>query len=36
MGIRYRLPAISIGIDIAKPLSANLGPRLHLNIQPIF
>lgn len=34
VGIRYRLPGISIGIDVAKPLSTGDGPRLHLNITP--
>jgi translocation and assembly module TamA len=34
VGVRYRLPGISIGLDVAKPLSTGLGPRLHLNITP--
>jgi len=37
VGLRYKLPAISIGVDVAQALSrTDLGPRLHLNIQPIF
>lgn len=34
VGIRYRLPGISIGLDVAKPLSTGDGFRLHLNITP--
>jgi len=39
LGFRYRLPVITVGIDIAKPLHAPgftslPGPRLHLNISP--
>lgn len=37
VGLRFKLPAVSIGLDIAQALSrTDLGPRLHLNIQPIF
>ena len=37
VGIRYRLPFLSLGIDVAKPLSNGGGsPRLHLNIAPVF
>lgn len=37
VGLRYRLPFLSLGIDIAKPLSNGGGsPRLHLNISPVF
>ncbi|MBS0613785.1 MAG: BamA/TamA family outer membrane protein [Proteobacteria bacterium] len=37
VGLRFKLPAISIGVDVAQALSrTDLGPRLHLNIQPIF
>jgi translocation and assembly module TamA len=48
VGLRWKLPAVSIGIDIAQSISKtdfvvngviterSLGPRLHLNIQPIF
>jgi translocation and assembly module TamA len=34
LGLRYRLPVVSIGIDVAKPLSTNGKYRLHLNITP--
>jgi translocation and assembly module TamA len=34
IGFRYRLPGVSIGLDVAKPLSSKGGPRLHLNISP--
>ncbi len=34
LGMRYRLPVVSIGLDIAKPLSTNGDIRLHLNITP--
>jgi translocation and assembly module TamA len=34
IGIRYRLPVVSIGLDVAKPLSSNGNLRLHLNITP--
>ena len=37
VGLRFKLPAISLGLDVAKALSRpDLGPRLHLNIQPVF
>lgn len=36
IGVRYKLPFVSVGIDIAKPLSQNGSPRLHLNITPVF
>jgi translocation and assembly module TamA len=36
IGVRYKLPFVSVGIDIAKPLSQNASPRLHLNISPVF
>ena len=37
LGVRFKLPAVSIGVDVAKALSrTDLGPRLHLNIQPVF
>lgn len=32
VGIRYRLPVVSLGFDIAKPLSTGGNLRLHLNI----
>lgn len=34
VGIRYRLPVVSIGLDFARPLSTGGGLRLHLNITP--
>ena len=34
VGLRYRLPVVSLGLDMAQPLSTNDGPRLHLNISP--
>jgi translocation and assembly module TamA len=34
LGLRYRLPVVSIGLDVAKPLSTGGKVRLHLNITP--
>lgn len=34
IGLRYRLPVVAIGLDIAKPLSQSGSPRLNLNISP--
>jgi len=35
LGVRWKLPVISLGIDVAQALSrSGLGPRLHLNITP--
>jgi translocation and assembly module TamA len=34
IGLRYRLPVVSIGLDVAKPLSTGGKYRLHLNISP--
>jgi translocation and assembly module TamA len=34
IGFRWKLPVLSVGIDIAQALSENVGPRLHLNITP--
>jgi translocation and assembly module TamA len=34
VGVRYRLPVVSIGLDVAKPLSTGGNYRLHLNITP--
>jgi translocation and assembly module TamA len=34
VGLRYRLPVVSIGLDVAKPLSTGGKLRLHLNISP--
>ncbi len=36
VGVRYRISVLSVGFDVAQPLSENRGPRLHLNITPIF
>ncbi len=37
IGVRFKLPAVSFGLDIAQALSrTDLAPRLHLNIQPVF
>ncbi|MDQ2640402.1 MAG: BamA/TamA family outer membrane protein [Pseudomonadota bacterium] len=35
VGLRYRVSVLSLGFDIAKPLSTNGKYRLHLNISPI-
>ena len=32
VGVRYRLPVVSLGLDVAKPMSRGGNPRLHLNI----
>ncbi len=34
IGVRVRLPVMTLGIDIAQPLSRNAGPRLHINFSP--
>jgi translocation and assembly module TamA len=34
IGFRWRIPVVTIGIDIAQALSQDQDPRLHLNIQP--
>jgi translocation and assembly module TamA len=34
VGMRVRLPVMTLGIDIAQPLSTNGGPRLHINFSP--
>jgi translocation and assembly module TamA len=35
LGIRWRLPVVTLGIDIAQPLSEpGVGPRLHINFSP--
>jgi translocation and assembly module TamA len=35
VGLRYRLPFLSIGLDVAKSISEpDRGPRLHLNFTP--
>lgn len=35
LGIRWRLPVVTLGIDVAQPLSEpGAGPRLHINFSP--
>jgi translocation and assembly module TamA len=35
IGLRWRLPAVSLGIDVAQPLSEpGASPRLHINFSP--
>jgi len=34
IGLRFRLPVVSIGIDLAQPLSTSGSLRLHMNISP--
>ncbi len=34
IGLRVRLPVMTLGIDIAQPLSVTAGPRLHINFSP--
>jgi translocation and assembly module TamA len=34
IGMRLRLPVMTLGIDLAQPLSRNAGPRLHINFSP--
>jgi translocation and assembly module TamA len=34
IGLRFRLPVITVGLDVAQPLSQSGSPRLHLNISP--
>jgi translocation and assembly module TamA len=34
VGFRYRLPVVSLGVDVAKPMSTGGNWRLHLNITP--
>jgi len=34
VGMRVRLPVMTLGVDIAQPLSRNAGPRLHINFSP--
>lgn len=36
IGIRYKLPFVNVGLDIAQPLSRHGSPRLHLNISPVY
>ncbi len=34
VGLRVRLPVMTLGVDIAQPLSTSAGPRLHINFSP--
>jgi len=34
VGLRWRLPVMTLGVDIAEPLSVSAGPRLHINFSP--
>jgi translocation and assembly module TamA len=34
VGFRVRLPVVTLGVDIAEPLSRSAGPRLHINFSP--
>jgi translocation and assembly module TamA len=35
VGVRFRLPVVTLGVDIAQPLSEpGAGPRLHINFSP--
>ena len=35
VGFRWRLPVVTLGVDVAQPLSEpGLGPRLHINFSP--
>jgi translocation and assembly module TamA len=34
VGLRVLLPVMTLGVDIAQPLSVNAGPRLHINFSP--
>jgi translocation and assembly module TamA len=34
IGLRVRLPVMTLGVDIAQPLSTSGGPRLHINFSP--
>jgi len=35
VGLRYRTPVLTLGIDVAQPLnSPGAGPRLHINFSP--
>lgn len=37
VGVRLKLPFLSIGLDVAKSISEpGRGPRLHLNVAPVF
>ena len=34
IGLRVRLPVLTLGVDIAEPLSTSAGPRLQINFSP--
>jgi translocation and assembly module TamA len=35
LGFRFRLPVVTVGVDVAQPLSEpGAGPRLHINFSP--
>ncbi|MGH8288534.1 MAG: autotransporter assembly complex protein TamA [Steroidobacteraceae bacterium] len=34
VGFRFRLPVLTLGIDLAQPLSQSGGPRLYINFSP--
>jgi translocation and assembly module TamA len=34
IGLRYRLPVLTLGVDIAQPLSESGSPRLYINFSP--
>jgi hypothetical protein len=35
VGLRVRLPVMTVGIDVAQPLNMpGAGPRLHINFSP--
>jgi translocation and assembly module TamA len=35
LGFRYRLPVVTVGVDVAQPLSEpGAGPRFHINFSP--
>ncbi len=34
LGFRWRLPVLTLGVDVAQPLSTSAGPRLHINFSP--
>jgi translocation and assembly module TamA len=34
VGFRLRLPVVTLGVDVAEPLSRSGGPRLHINFSP--
>ena len=36
IGVRYKLPFVGFGIDVAQPLSRSGSPRLHINVSPVF